>query len=230
MDPQSSLDPGWFGRELRIARRVSGLSQAQLADRCGISQVSASRIERGVLVPDIVMARRLAAAVGYRLVIRLVPGAGLRLRDTGQLEIAEAIRHEAHPSWRIQLEVPIGMPPDRRAADVVLDLGAEVALVEIERWLVDFQAQLRAAQLKRHSLVEQRGQVVRLVIAVQDVPRARRTMAPHARLVAETLPISSRSAWAALRAGMPIRGDALLWVRTRPQSRARGSLRQSAAD
>lgn len=230
MDPQSSLDRGWFGRELRIARRVSGLSQEQVARRCGMSQVSESRIERGVQMPDILLARQMAAAVGYRLVIRLVPGAGLRLRDTGQMEIAEAIRHEAHSNWRIQLEVPVGMPPDRRAADVVLDLGAEVVLMEIERWLVDFQAQLRAAQLKRHALVEQRRQQVRLVIAVPDVPQARQTMAPHSQLVTEALPITSRSAWSALRAGMPIRGDALLWVRTRPSARAVGSSHQSAAD
>ena len=230
MDPSSLPDRGWFGRELRIARRVSGLTQEQLGRRCGISLVSECRIERGAALPDIQTAQRLAAAVGYRLVMRLVPGVGLGLRDTGQMEIAETIRHEAHPNWRIRLEVPVGTPPDRRAADVVLDLGAEVVLLEIERWLVDFQAQLRAAQLKRHSLVEQRGQQVRLIIAVPDVPRARRTVAPHAALVAEVLPISSRSAWATLRSGMPIRGDALLWVRTRPRALGVSSTRQSAVD
>jgi transcriptional regulator with XRE-family HTH domain len=141
--PQDVADAGWFGREVRIARRVSGLSQEQVARRCGMSQVSESRIERGVLIPDIQTAKRLAAVLGYRLVLRLVPGPGLRLRDTGQMEIAQKIRHEAHPNWRIQLQVPVGNPPDRRAADVVLDLGSEVTIIEIERWLVDFQAQLR---------------------------------------------------------------------------------------
>jgi transcriptional regulator with XRE-family HTH domain len=228
--PPEISDRGWFGREVRIARRVSGLSQEQVARRCGMSQVSESRIERGALIPDLVTAKRLAAALGYRLVLRLVPGPGLRLRDTGQMEIAQKIRGEAHPNWRIQLEVPVGAPPDRRAADVVLDLGSEVAIIEIERWLVDFQAQLRAAQLKRQSLVERRSQQVRLILAVPDLPHARRTIAPHAGLVAQVLPVSSRSAWAALRAGMPIRGDALLWVRTRPRPRAAASVVQSAPD
>jgi transcriptional regulator with XRE-family HTH domain len=220
MDLRAPLDRVWFGRELRIARRVSGLTQRQVGRRCGMSQVRESRIERGVEMPDIATATRLAAAVGYRLVIRLIPGTGLRLRDSGQMAIAEAIRREVHARWRVQLEVPVGLPPDRRAADVVLDLGEELVLVEIERWIVDFQAQLRAAQLKRQSLVEQRGLPTHLVIAAPDLPRARRVMAPYAKLVAEALPISSRSAWAALRAGMPIRGDALLWVRTRPRATA----------
>jgi transcriptional regulator with XRE-family HTH domain len=203
-----------FGREFGIARRIAGLSQLAVATRVRTSQARLSRIERGAVSPDLITAERLAAAVGYRLTVSLVPDAGVRLRDSGQLDLAEAIRRESHPSWKVRLEAPIGPPPDRRAGDMLFESRADAALFEIERLLADFQAQFRAAQLKRAALAERLGRVVRLVIAVPDLPRARRLITPHSALIRAALPISSRRAWAAIRSGTPIGGYALLWVRT----------------
>ena len=72
----------------------------------------------------------------------------MRLRDSGQLALAQTIAAAAHPSWRARLEVPVA-PGDPRAADLVLTGPTEIIHIEIERALVDFQAQLRSAQLKR---------------------------------------------------------------------------------
>ena len=108
-------------------------------------------------------------------------------------------------------------PPDRRAADMVLETQRETILIEIERWLVDFQAQLRSAQLKRAALTDKCGHPVRHVIGVPDLPRARDACAAYAGLIQEVFPMTSRQAWAALRSGMPIGGDALLWIRSRPR-------------
>jgi len=158
---------------------------------------------------------RLASGIGHRLSVRLFPADGIRLRDSGQLAVAEQIRAAAHPSWQVRLEVPVGFPPDRRAADMVLGGPDEAILVEIERGLRDFQAQLRAAQLKRVALTERLGRSVRLVIAVPDTVAARRAIAPHAEIVRSALPVSSRAAWASIRSGAALSGDALLWVRGR---------------
>jgi hypothetical protein len=107
----------------------------------------------------------------------------------------------------------VGAPPDRRAADVVLETPRETVQVEIERTLLDLQAQLRAAQLKRATMAERLGRPIRLVIAVPDTPRNRTIVANHQLLLATALPIPSRRAWASLRSGNPLGGDALLWVR-----------------
>ncbi|MEX1072884.1 MAG: hypothetical protein WED86_04220 [Chloroflexota bacterium] len=147
--------------------------------------------------------------------MRLYPADGIRLRDSGQLGVAELIRAAAHRSWQVRLEVPVAPPPDRRAADMVLGGVGELILVEIERGLRDFQAQFRAAQLKRVALAERFGRQVRLVIAVPDTAAARRALAPHAEIVGSGLPVTSRAAWAAVRSGGPLAGDALLWVRRR---------------
>lgn len=210
----TSADPiQRFGQELRDARRAAGLTQDQLALRAGISQPMISRIERGSCAADLRAMTRLARGVGQQLSVRLYPADGIRLRDSGQLSLAEVIRAAAHSSWRVSLEVPVAPPPDRRAADMVLADATDVLLVEIERGLRDLQAQLRAAQLKRVALSQRLGRAVTLVLAIPDSAAARQAVAPHAAILRGAIPVTSRAAWAAIRSGASMRGDALLWVR-----------------
>jgi transcriptional regulator with XRE-family HTH domain len=209
-----------FARELVAARAVSGLTQAQVAQRAGVSQPLISQAERGRLRPSIGVMHRLAGATGHDLVIRLYPADGVRLRDSGQLQVAETIRAAASPAWRVQLEVPVGAPPDRRAIDMVLDGSAGMVAVEVERALLDFQAQLRTAQLKRAAMADRTGRSVRLVIAVLDTRRNRAVVVTHRSLLAAALPIPSKRIWAGLRSAIPMDGDGLLWVRLAPMERA----------
>lgn len=208
-----------LGRELRLA--AAGMPQREFARRAGISQAHLSRILRGLARPNLELIVRLAHAAGHRFWFKLMPGGGIRLRDSGQLEIADIIRIAANPAWRFRMEVPVGPSMDLRAADVVMDLDAEANLIEIERGLFDFQAQYRACQLKRASLGEMLGRKVNLIVAVPDTERARNILAPHAQLITSALPVQSRSIWAAIRSGEPIGGDGLLWVRARHGERRR---------
>lgn len=203
-----------FGRELRVAGM--GMPQREIARRAGVSQSLVSRSTRGLVMPDLELMIRLSAAVGHRFGFKLYPADGVGLRDSGQLELAEIVRGEAHPTWRLALEVPVAPPPDRRAADMVLEHRLETIALEIERGLYDFQAQMRAAQLKRAALSERLGRSVTLVVGVPDTPAARRALHPHSPTIRAALPVSSRRAWASLRSGEPIGGDALIWIRRRP--------------
>jgi transcriptional regulator with XRE-family HTH domain len=54
-------------RILNMARRRAGLSQRELARRCGIPQPSISRIERGVVSPTVDTLERLLRACGMEL-------------------------------------------------------------------------------------------------------------------------------------------------------------------
>lgn len=201
-----------FARELVAARATAGLTQRQVARRAGVSQSLVSLAERGLTVPTLDVMRRLATASGHDLVVRLYPADGVRLRDSGQLQVAESIRAAASPAWRVRLEVPVSVAPDRRAFDMLLDSHAGMVAVEVERAL-DLQAQLRAAKLKRAAMAERRGQPVSLVIAVLDTRRNRASVATHRFLVEAALPIPSRRIWACLRSGTPVGGDGLIWVR-----------------
>ena len=201
--------------EIRIVRVSGGLSQRELGRRAGYSQSFVSQVERAAIEATLEAIARLVAAGGGEVNIRVYAGEGVRLRDSGQLEVAELISHAAHPSWTRSFEVPIAPPPDRRAGDMLLQLPVEVSLLEIERALVDFQGQYRAAQLKRLALAERLGRSVNLLLVLLDTRASRRAVTRHEALAGRAFPISSRRAWASIRAGEPIGGDAILWVRPR---------------
>lgn len=197
-----------------MARVTAGLTQGRVGRLAGVSQPQVSRAERGQGELSLDQRCRLAAAVGHELGWRLCPVSSLRLRDSGQLELAHVITASAHPAWHVQLEVPVA-PGDLRAADVVLNGPVEIVHIEIERFLVDVQAQLRAGQLKRQALAERHERPVRFVLAVADTPTNRGRIGTIPDIVQRTLPISSRRVWSAIKTAEPIGGDAVLFVRAR---------------
>jgi transcriptional regulator with XRE-family HTH domain len=202
----------WFGRELRIARTSAGLTQAQLGKLAGVTQQAVSHAELGRTDVSLDVRCRLVAACGFELNWRLYPIRTVRLRDSGQLHIAQSIVSAAHAAWQPQLE-HIVAPGDLRAADILLSHPVEVVQVEIERSLVDFRAQLRSAQVKRHVIAQHEARPVRLILAVPDTSAVRERLAPHTDLVRRVLPVNSRRIWASLASGEPIGGDGLLVVR-----------------
>lgn len=201
-----------FGRELRIARVTSGLTQRQLALRAGVSQSAVAQAEAGNTGLSLEIPCRLASAAGHELSLKLFPVSSVPLRDSGQLGIAMAISAAADSSWRCRFEVPIGPGPGQ-AADVVLDRADEVLMIEIERGIADFQAQWRAAQLKRTSLASRESRPARLVLAVPDTHTMRDRLNENSELTRRVLPMGSRAIWRALRQGLTLGGDGLLLVR-----------------
>jgi transcriptional regulator with XRE-family HTH domain len=195
-----------------VARMTAGLSQTQLARLAGLSQQEASKAERGATDLSLDARCRLAAACGHELGWRLYPVAAVRLRDSGQLALAQAIVGAAHPSWRARLEVPVA-PGDARAADLILTSEMEILHIEIERALVDFQAQLRSAQVKREALRAQDARPVKLVLAVPDTRATRTRLAPFADLISRALPARSAQVLRAIRSGAPLETDGILFVR-----------------
>jgi len=89
----------------------------------------------------------------------------------------------------------------------------EVIHIEIERILVDVQAQLRSGHLKRQVLAERLQRTVHFVLAVADTRANHARAAPVVDLLARALPVTSRDAWAAIRSGTSLGGDGILFVR-----------------
>jgi len=56
-----------FGARLREVRLARGLTQRDLADRCGTSVPAISHMERGTKVPNLTTVVRLADALGCRV-------------------------------------------------------------------------------------------------------------------------------------------------------------------
>lgn len=214
------------GRELRLARLISGRTQTQVAEAAGLSQSSVSRLELGALPFDLERACRAAAAVGHELGAAVHPLVPVGLRDRGQLGVAQAMVAGLHPSWRPSLEVPVGSGADRRAdrraVDIVLVGDDEIVAMEIERWLVDVQAQLRAHQLKRATLAARHSRPVRLVLVMRDTPRHRTMLAPHEPLLRQAGFVIGRPVWESLRHGGALGTDGIVWFRPRDLGHAHG--------
>jgi transcriptional regulator with XRE-family HTH domain len=200
-----------FANELRLARTASGLTQAQLARAAGVAQQEVSHAELGRADVSLIVRCRLTAACGYELWWRLYPARTIGLRDSGQLDLAQTIVGAAHTSWTAELEHVVA-PGDLRAADILLSHPAEVVEVEVERSLVDLQAQLRAAQVKRDVIADRESRPVRLILAVPETAAIRERLGAYADLLRSALPVQSRRIWAALGSGTPIGGDGLLVV------------------
>jgi transcriptional regulator with XRE-family HTH domain len=107
----AAKDGGGLGARLRTARRSSGMTQKQLADRLGVESITVSRWERGVTTPSLPRLRRIAeltdttvsdlvrapeAATGHAAEL-----AALReeLAETRELvdRVARALERLAHP-------------------------------------------------------------------------------------------------------------------------------------
>lgn len=71
-----------FLDEILKARTSSGLTQAQLAERVGTTQSAIARLESGAGKPSVATLQRYAAALGYRVEIRLVKSEGVTSRST----------------------------------------------------------------------------------------------------------------------------------------------------
>jgi putative transcriptional regulator len=72
-DPEARQLRIRFGQDLKAARTRAGLSQAQVAERIGLSQQYVSSVERGLFHVTITTMAALARALGYDLVISFRP-------------------------------------------------------------------------------------------------------------------------------------------------------------
>ena len=69
-----ALDPEFSVIEAMLkARKESGLTQQQLSERTGIAQTDISKLERGNGNPSLRTLQRLAAGMGMRVKIEIVP-------------------------------------------------------------------------------------------------------------------------------------------------------------
>ena len=73
----ATRDKGWFFGQIadRVAERraVMGLSQRELAERCGTTQSAIARLERGGRPPRIDTLLRIADALSCDLIVELAP-------------------------------------------------------------------------------------------------------------------------------------------------------------
>ena len=194
-----------LGREVRVARLMSGASVRNAGSAVGRSGAWVSRVERG-LVPGVSITdvTILAGAVGLRLRLSTFPD-GPAVRDAAQVALLGRLRARIGPAWRWQLEVPVPIRGDRRAVDAVISSPGGRCVVEAIVRLVDLQAQWRAISLKVRDLG-----IERAVVVVADTRANRRVLAGSRDLWQAALPVGTRVGIRTLRDGAVPPDDVLL--------------------
>lgn len=194
-----------LGRELRVARILAGLTQRQVAERLGKSRSYVSRVENG-LVASLRMAdlTRHASIVGLKLYARLFP-AGRRMMDAAQLALLARFRERLAAVWKLELEVPMPIPGDLRAADALISIPGCRCMVEVITRVADFQAQLRAARLKQRDLGADH-----LILVILGSTTNRRLLRQAAAAVADAFQLDTKAALRLLSVGEDPEADALV--------------------
>lgn len=139
---------------LRQARRRSGLSQAQLAQRARTTQSVVSAYESGARQPSLPMLRRLVAATGLELETtvrrprrassRLRGPLGLRLRKLSD-EVSRVAGMHGVTNLRVFGSVARGEETEDSDIDLLVDVGAGVGLLGLARCQHELEAILGAA-------------------------------------------------------------------------------------
>lgn len=187
------------------------MTRASASRRAGVARSTWDRIEAGDPAVTLAALTAVTDAVGLDLVLQTYPGREPSLRDSGQLAMAQSVAEMAAPAWRASFEEPAG--EHGRAIDLVLWGADEILAVEIERHLVDWQAQLRRWCAKRDWLAAQHTRPVRLVVVVAGTHGNRAVLAPFASVTERTFAAGTRPVLQAIRSGTPLGADGLCWIR-----------------
>lgn len=193
--------------DARLAREQAGLTQRQVATAVGWSRDSVTNLE-AYRVQHLRFGQlaAYASAVGLRLRVTAYPD-GPSLRDVAQLAVTRRLLSRVSDRWRRRLEVPIPIPGDRRATDLVLGVAAGSVSVEVVTRLRDAQAQLRAALLKSRD-----ARTDCLVVALAATHSNRAALAAVRDLVRDDFPLDTRPVLAALEAGRLPAGNGIVLV------------------
>jgi transcriptional regulator with XRE-family HTH domain len=184
-----------IGRELRVARILAGMTQLQVARAISTSNAQVSRIERGG-VPKVSFRQlvRFGAVVGLRVWMRAYPG-GRRLLDAPQLALVGRLRARTQP-WTCRTEVTMPIEGDLRAADAVFSNGTCTIVVEAITRLADFQAQSRAALLKKRDMGADR-----LILLFANTRANRRALREAMPVATDSFPLATDAVIRALEGG-----------------------------
>jgi transcriptional regulator with XRE-family HTH domain len=188
-----------FAAEVHSARVRSGLSQAEVGRRAGVSADKVWRIEHERQASlSIADACRIAAVLGLDFVGRTYE-TGASLRDAGQAPRLARLLANVAPPLRFRTDVPLPQRQDRselRAWDAVIFGHDQRTAIELESRLTDIQATTR-----RHNLKRRDDAVDHFVLVIASTRHNRRVLREFAELF-EGLPhMRTASALKALRAG-----------------------------
>lgn len=137
-DPRYLLAMATSGELVRTARLRAGMTQAQLAERSGLTQSVVSDYERDRRSPALTTLQRLVAATGYELQIGISDLArtgleGVLARRLHALREEVVARAAAHGATNVRVFGSVARGEERATSDVdlLVDLAPGTGLVQL---------------------------------------------------------------------------------------------------
>jgi transcriptional regulator with XRE-family HTH domain len=214
-----------LGVEIRRQREDQGVSQAAVARAAGLSPAHVSGIEAATSPASLAALSSVAAALGARLDIRMVPQSGSPLRDHLQAAMVEALLPIVSPAWGRHLEVPIERPvrgvidlvlvrPDRKLV-VAIEAHSEIRLLEQQlRWANEKARALSNSELVFSIFGSEDRPVVDSVLYLRSTRSTRELAREFEATLGASYPASTSNVFASLTANAAIwPGSGVLWAR-----------------
>lgn len=110
------------GALIREARKRAGLTQTEMAERCGTTQAAISRLERDRVSPNVATLEQMLRAVGERLELSAIQAPETLLRPDTPTEIWDRLDREKREILRPEPDASVadllrrGMALSRQAA------------------------------------------------------------------------------------------------------------------
>lgn len=195
----------WLLDELRTARLNADVSQRELASALGWSQSEYFRFEnRRTRATSIIDISAVASLLGLELSAGLHP-VGQPIRDKGHQALIRRFLAQISEAFRVLAEVPLPIPGDRRAWDLLLRLPQQLIGVEAETRIRDMQ------RLVRHVHQRERDGGVDAIVLLLAATRTNRELVDELRIALgpayATLP---RALLASLRSGQLLPGSGVV--------------------
>ena len=175
-----------------------------MAEALGWSQTTYRRFESGAVVSSIVDVACAAAVLGLELGAALYP-AGDPIRDRGHQALIKRFRDVLAASIRVVADVPLPLPGDRRAWDLLLHVGTQLIGIEVETRIRDIQ------QLVRHVHVRERdGHANHVVLVLGDSSHNRALLSELMQALGASFQTPPAQILRALRAGESLPGSGVI--------------------
>jgi hypothetical protein len=148
----------------------------------------------------------IAAVLGRELGATLYL-AGESIRDKGHQALIQRFRALLAHAWRVAAEVPLPLPGDRRAWDLLLRIPGQLVGVEAETRLRDVQAFVRRIRER-----ELEGGADVILIALAESSINRRLLPQLLEALGPGYSTSPRAIFKALRSGRAVPGSGVILV------------------
>lgn len=126
-----------IGDQIKAARKKRGYTQVELGDLIGVKGATVTRYEKGVIVPNFNVLKKIASAlkidIGELLTEEQLKSRKLNAANTGLISLLETVYDTVNLEWKKNLDYD-GVPDPSGEFTVTLVKGKEETCLTKQNW------------------------------------------------------------------------------------------------